>query len=107
VNAGLRFLVQDTKNTIREEIVEVTNDTRYLQQELLMDPNSQACSNRRTRVSLIKAADDTVEEKPVSPVAQRTPLSTILSNASIHQSFKKYSDGLAVPTLVVSLKEAV
>lgn len=78
VNTHLRYLVVGVRNEVREEFIPVTEDNRYLQQELLNNPSSQRRVSNQISLRNPKVPTDT---KITTPEVKNKPqLAEIISS---------------------------
>lgn len=97
VNESLLYLVKDSMNKVREELIEVNEDNRYLQQELMNTPQQRSRSNR---VTLTGESEAEVETE-YTPKQKARRLEDALSAVSVEELTSKNST-----VLHASLKEA-
>lgn len=89
VRKDIKYLVKSTDGTVREELVKVTEDNRYLAHEALAAPEryrSEQTNRRSATISLRPAAVSEEDQlNPVKPTMKDTTLQTALSAIELTQ----------------------
>lgn len=102
INTSIRYLVRDNAGQIREEFIAVTEDNRYLSQELLMN-EPLAAETQRSTTRITAGGGRVSEEQKAKEIAARpTPIGDVFSDldlSTFKQACEKYS-------VVVNLSEA-